>query len=206
VASASASTFSTGPLNLDANDSFGSEESSVKSQFVGAKPESSGEENDECLLKIHTKVYAFRTVEKKVGSQLPSDEEHKEKESGEKEGSVKEPSTSTSTSTETTNQGDVVYEQKFLDIGSGDLKINKTVIDGKVSGRLVLRAEKTQRLVLNARIFKEMTFNIQNEKFVRFSSFDLNNKLTVFLLKFKTKIDASEVHEKIKHVVDALSK
>jgi len=80
---------------------------------------------------------------------------------------------------------------------------------------MILRAEKTQRLVINSPIFPKMSYSIQNDKFVRFISTGLreesdgrltnDEKMTVYLLKYKTKSDAAEVVSHIKSVIDAIS-
>lgn len=50
----------------------------------------------------------------------------------------------------------------------------------------ILRAEKTQRLVLNAPIgFSGFNPTLTNEKYIRFHSIDLEGKLTTFLLKVR---------------------
>ncbi len=81
----------------------------------------------------------------------------------------------------------------------GDLHVNTYPSkEGKTCARLVLRAEKTQRLSLNCPLFAGMTVELQSEKHVRFNSLDLDQKPAAFLLKFNSKPEAMEVLEAIK--------
>ncbi len=77
-------------------------------------------------------------------------------------------------------------EQKYVEVGSGELHINKfKSSDGSLCARLVLRAEKVQRLVVNAPLLKGMSFGMQQEKYVRFISLGLDEprKMTAHLLR-----------------------
>jgi hypothetical protein len=72
---------------------------------------------------------------------------------------------------------------KFVECGEGELKVN-TIKDGdKKLARVVLRVEKTQRLVLNAPLFSGMTLGLQGEKYVKFCSNDLEGTVAVYLLR-----------------------
>jgi len=86
--------------------------------------------------------------------------------------------------------------QRFAEAGHGNLHVNTYTQDNKIRARLVLRMEKTQRLVLNAPIFKNMDYQIQGDKFLRLISFGLDNKPNLYLLKFKTKEDNTAVKKK----------
>jgi len=84
---------------------------------------------------------------------------------------------------------------KFVENGEGELRVN-TIQDGsKRLARVVLRVEKTQRLVLNAPLFKGMTLGLQGDKYVKFCSNDLEGKAAVYLLRFKNKTESTQVQE-----------
>jgi len=84
---------------------------------------------------------------------------------------------------------------KFVECGEGELKINTIQEGDKKYARVVLRVEKTQRLVLNARLFTGMTLATQGDKYVKFCSNDPDDKPTVYLLKFKNKTETTLVKE-----------
>jgi hypothetical protein len=94
-------------------------------------------------------------------------------------------------------------ETKYVEMGAGELHINTFDLEGKKKARMVLRAEKTQRLVLNAAI-NEKIINVSqpSEKHVRFHSFDLDGKLATFLLKFPGKNESLEVIKNINKAVE----
>ena len=55
-------------------------------------------------------------------------------------------------------------EQKWIEQGKGELHLNMYKANEKMKGRAILRAEKTQRLVLNAPIFDQMKVELSGEK------------------------------------------
>jgi len=95
---------------------------------------------------------------------------------------------------------------KFVECGEGDLKINTVDNDGTKLARAILRAEKTQRLVLNAPLFKGMTLLLQGDKFVKFCSNDLDGKAAVYLLRFKNKTESSLVKEHMDSAIAYIEK
>jgi hypothetical protein len=66
-----------------------------------------------------------------------------------------------------------------------------TGADGTARARLLLRADKTQRLVLNVALFDKMDVAIQGEKYLRFVS--APPAPVTYLLKHKSKLEAEEV-------------
>jgi len=84
---------------------------------------------------------------------------------------------------------------KFVENGEGELKINTIQEGDKKLARVVLRVEKTQRLVLNAPLFPKMTLHLQGDKYVKFCSNDLEGKPAVYLLRFKNKTESTQVQE-----------
>jgi hypothetical protein len=104
------------------------------------------------------------------------------------------------------DEGGTVKATKFVESGAGELRLNKYTVGGTLKCRCVLRAEKTQRLVLNAPLVKGMGKELQGEKFVRFTSVDLEGQMAVFLLKFKAKSDAQAVFNQMETCVSSIIK
>ncbi len=66
-----------------------------------------------------------------------------------------------------------------------------------------MRADKTRRLLLHAGLFRGMKYTVESEKHVRFSCLSESGSLDVYLLKFRSKEDASSA---LNHFGDLLSK
>ncbi|GAA5889975.1 hypothetical protein JCM5296_003667 [Sporobolomyces johnsonii] len=64
-----------------------------------------------------------------------------------------------------------MHEGNWAERGMGPLKLNKTKAkEGEKGGaRIVMRAEATHRLLLNATLFPEFFIEVSNEKYVRFT-------------------------------------
>lgn len=90
---------------------------------------------------------------------------------------------------------------KFVECGEGELKINTVQDADKKFARVVLRVEKTQRLVLNAPLFTGMTLGLQGEKYVKFCSNDPEGKVAVYLLKFKNKTESTQVKDHMEKAI-----
>lgn len=100
-------------------------------------------------------------------------------------------------------------QSKWCERGAGDLHINK--VDGaggqEKAGRLVLRSSGTKRLVLNCPTHSKMNLKLQGERCVSFISTnstgdgDADAKIRQFLVKFKTKTNATEAMDKIKSLL-----
>jgi hypothetical protein len=131
-------------------------------QFKDKKAEASGEEGDEIVHKIATKVYSFQPPK----------------------------------------EGEAKVAGKFVEAGSGELHINTFTLAGKFKARLVLRAAQTQRLVLNAPVFAEMTHSVE-DKWVKFLSTGVDGTtMTSYALKLKNKAEATEVDGHIKTLIE----
>jgi hypothetical protein len=148
--------------------------SATSDQFSEAKAQSSGTENDKTVCKLRSKVFKWGVPK----STTDGDEKKDEK------------------------KADAPAEKKWLECGVGDLHVNQVTCDGKTSARFVMRSDKTHRGILNAPIFKEMKFNVENDKFLRFMSCDLEGNMTQFLLKFK---DAAKALQCRKAVEDTIA-
>jgi len=126
-----------------------------------------------------------------------------------KSSSAKSSSNSSKEKEEASATGDGNTDMKWVECGSGELHVNKKVSSkdgGKISARLVLRTEKTARLVINAPLFAAMGINVQNEKFIRFVSLcaDEPIKMTAHLMRFKTKQEAQETFDRIRSLIASL--
>jgi len=153
------------------------ENTSEKSAFQPIEDQKSGEEKDKLLHKIHTKVYTLKQVPIVKPTEI---------------GDMKK------------DASPPKMKDKYVESGSGDLRINVREDDGKTQARMVLRVDKTQRLVLNAPIFPEMLFNIEGEKYIRFTSNDLNGDSAVFLLRFRNQTESSEVYSYIQKCISMI--
>jgi len=69
----------------------------------------------------------------------------------------------------------------------------------------VYRSDKTQRGVLNAPIFKDMKYALENDKHIRFQSLALDGVMTIQLLKFRNGADATECKQAIDKCVTLVS-
>jgi len=90
---------------------------------------------------------------------------------------------------------------KFVECGEGELKVNTINDGGKKLARVVLRVEKTQRLVLNAPLFSGMTLGLQGDRYVKFCSNDLEGKAAVYLLRFKNKTESTQAKEHMEKAI-----
>mmetsp|Transcript_2600 Transcript_2600/g.4915 ORF Transcript_2600/g.4915 Transcript_2600/m.4915 type:complete len:427 (+) Transcript_2600:29-1309(+) len=94
--------------------------------------------------------------------------------------------------------------QKYVEKGQGELHLNTLVLEGKKKARLVLRADKTQRLVLNAPLYSDTKPETQAEKFVRFVSIDADGKPCSYLLRFKNKSDRGLLFSKMEETIKVI--
>jgi len=88
-----------------------------------------------------------------------------------------------------------------VECGEGELKVNTIKDEDKKLARVVLRVEKTQRLVLNAPLFSGMTLGLQGDKYVKFCSNDLEGKAAVYLLKFKSKTESTQAKDHMEKAI-----
>lgn len=93
---------------------------------------------------------------------------------------------------------------RWVESGVGELHVNTRPHQGDIIGRLVLRLDKTHRLVLNAPLFVGMEIALQEEKHVKFGSKDLDGKFCAFLLRFKSKAEATLVKAEVDSVLKLL--
>lgn len=73
----------------------------------------------------------------------------------------------------------------------GDLHFN-LYEDGTTKARIIMRMEKTGRLMLNANVTSQLKFELDQEKFIRFAVFESKDHVRHYLLKFRTVEEASE--------------
>ncbi|KWU46641.1 hypothetical protein RHOSPDRAFT_31456 [Rhodotorula sp. JG-1b] len=73
-------------------------------------------------------------------------------------------------------------EGQWAERGTGPLRLNQTVAKGdKHTARLVMRADATHRLLLNAPLFHEFSIAVSNEKYVRFTVIEGGNPISYML-------------------------
>jgi hypothetical protein len=83
-------------------------------------------------------------------------------------------------------------KKQYASRGKGELKLNTyTSASGETLGRMIMRVEKTRRLILHVGLFKEMKYSMEGENHVRFSSIGDSGSVEVYLLKFRSKEDCS---------------
>jgi hypothetical protein len=162
-------------------------------EFKPVGQQESGTEKDKTVHKVFAKVFVLRDAredskdkseagEGEQGGQEEENQEGKDKDKGAKGG------------------------KRFVECGQGELHINTYQQDHRKRARMVLRAEKTQRLVLNAPIFKAMSYHVEGEKFLRFlAPSEDGASFESYLLKFKAKEDAGQVKQHIDDVIATLS-
>eukprot|EP00762_Andalucia_godoyi_P001140 ANDGO_02071.mRNA.1 Ran-specific GTPase-activating protein 1 len=89
-------------------------------------------------------------------------------------------------------------EKKFRELGAGEIHVNKHKKSGKV--RMLMRADKTLKLLLNVLLFPTLNASISEEKTVRFAAIPSKDtvfegmdeaKLSMYALKLKHPEDAS---------------
>jgi hypothetical protein len=151
--------------------------------FKNKTKEASGEENDKILLKIQTKVYQLKTMEKQIEAT--------------EEGATATAATAATPAATTATAGSAAAptETRYVEIGVGELHLNLIEDDStKKRARMILRADKTQRLVLNTPIFEAMQYSMQVNKlfiscecsceysYVQYSH--VNNTLKIFVIFF----------------------
>ncbi len=181
----------------------GASDSGVSEQFKDAKAESSGEETDEIVWKGQTKVFVMKKVT--LGGESKLIREADEEEGG-GDGAERKEEKSKEEAKEEGKAGEVV--DKWIDVGTGELHINRyTTDDGQQRARLIMRADKTHRLVLNVPLLKTLasSFQLQADKYVRLASVNVEeagSKVVQYLLRVKGKAEAQQVLDTLKAVTD----
>ncbi|GAA5980688.1 hypothetical protein JCM10908_001737 [Rhodotorula pacifica] len=73
-------------------------------------------------------------------------------------------------------------EGQWAERGTGPIRLNQTAAKGDKHGaRLVMRADATHRLLLNAPLFHEFSIEVSNEKYVRFTVIEGGNPISYML-------------------------
>lgn len=155
--------------------------------FKDRHAEASGEEQDTVHARIQCKVF---TLEQQQPQALDND-------------ATSSASASASSS--------AAPAKRWAESGTGELHVNSfTSSESKStapqSARLILRTDKTQRLVLNAPLLSasQQKVEMQGDKFVRFASFNLQGEAATFLLRFKGRQEADEAFKAIQKVQQLL--
>lgn len=100
-----------------------------------------------------------------------------------------------------TEEGKGKKSAKWVECGTGEAHINTYMHNSKKKARLVLRADKTQRLVINAPLYKEMSAKPEGEKFVRLNTTCAEGKPTSYLMKMKLKADVAATLAKVEEAI-----
>ena len=182
--------------------------SAASEHFKDRKAESSGEESDLIHLRVQAKVFLMKSVPVTAAA-----EESKE---------AADPSTATNgdEAAKGTEAGDAAakpsaaapaegakQQDKWVDVGLGELHINSyKAADGSTKGRLIMRADRTHRLILNSPILPHLaqSFMVHEQRYVRLASVSVEEgggKLQQLLLKVKGKPEATEIVAALQKVV-----
>jgi hypothetical protein len=203
ASSASTGTFTVPTLDFTSTSQPPSEASAFAEQFKDKTAESSGEETDTIHLRVQAKVFLM-----KVASPTPA--------------AQPEPTAATNgdaAPTATTDAPDAPdalkageakqdKQDRWVDVGLGELHVNTYKAGEAVKGRLIMRAERTHRLILNTPVLPHLaqSFVVHEGKYVRLASVTEEGKLQQLLLKVKGKAEATEIVEALKKVVEQIDK
>lgn len=172
-------------------------------EFKDKIAEASGEENDEVVFKARARVHAWKKFSrpKHAAALAPSD--NAEEANGE--------SSSSSSATPASVVGSVSGDNREMEevedwkeCGVGELHVNKYKIKGVSGARLVMRAEKTKRLVLNSPLTSVTHPVVQGEKSLTIILLDQDNKLTKFAIQLKTKSELTAALESMNKLIREL--
>jgi hypothetical protein len=148
-------------------------------------------------MRIQAKVFIMKTV---TSTPQPSDEA---KDSSNGDSASVAPSDSLASTGE-------VKQDKWVDVGMGELHINTYKVGEMRKGRLIMRADRTHRLILNTPILPhlDMSFVVHEQRYVRLASVNAEEggKLQQLLLKVKGKVEAQEIVDTLKKVVAMIDK
>ena len=171
-----------------------SESSALAEQFKDKRAESSGEEADSIHLRVQAKVFLMKPATAPTtppASDTPAaaptngDETAQPAEAG-----------------DAAKAADA-KQAPWVDVGLGELHINSYTAGQAVKGRLIMRADRTHRLILNAPILPHLagSFAVHEAKYVRLASVTEEGRLQQLLLRVKGKAEAVEIVEAMKKVV-----
>lgn len=153
-------------------------------EFKGKQAESSGEEKDEIQHRQQCKVFTMKVVADAVADDKADDAK---------------------SSTASTAQP----QPKWVEIGSGELHVNIYVgSNEKRMARLIMRTDKTHRLVLNTPLVPSLahSFTLQGDKYVKIASIDPETtNLVQYLFKVGTKQDAKTLLEQFTAVTSKIT-
>ncbi|KPV78508.1 uncharacterized protein RHOBADRAFT_50967 [Rhodotorula graminis WP1] len=95
-------------------------------------------------------------------------------------------------------------EGQWAERGTGNLKLNETnKDDGNKGARLLMRADATHRLLLNAPLFKAFSIEVHSEKYVRFSVIE-GSTPTSYMLRLGNPAAASTLVQAVQDKVATL--
>jgi hypothetical protein len=188
--------------------------SGLAEQFKERKAESSGEETDDIQLRIQSRVFILKTVQ--------PDEANDGSDTAASSSSAAEEQTKPEAAGGEKAAGDkraAKSGDRWVDVGTGELHVNTYRAggeEGAVKARLIMRADRTHRLILNTPLLPHLqqSFAMQADRYVRLASVRTaaedetaaggaagGSKLVQYLLRVKGKAEALEVLECLKRVV-----
>ena len=190
--------------SLDFSAPAPAESYAVPEQFKDRKAESSGEETDHIEYQVQAKVF----VMKKVAAPPPS-EDSKEPSSAASSPSPGTAANGDGPKKEDAAAPDSAVQDRWVDVGLGELHLNTyKAADGSTKGRLIMRADRTHRLILNAPILPHLaqSFVVHEGRYVRLASVSAEDgRLQQFLLKVKGKEEATKIVDTLKDIVGKAS-
>jgi len=182
----------------------------VSEQFKDKKAESSGEETDEIVWKGQTKVFVMKKVTLGGESKLErADDDEDGSSGGGGSGGAESKQQPKEEAKEEGKAGEVV--DKWVDVGTGELHINRYTTDQhQRRARLIMRADKTHRLVLNVPLLASLasSFQLQADKYVRLASVSVEEgetRVVQYLLRVKGKVEAQQVLDTLKTVTEGVT-
>ncbi|KAK4050512.1 hypothetical protein OIO90_005095 [Microbotryomycetes sp. JL221] len=99
-----------------------------------------------------------------------------------------------------------MHEGSWVERGTGLLKLNATHEGGKKAARLVMRADATHRLLLNAPLFPSFSIELFQEKYVRFAVIESAEAgPTSYMLRLGSPANATALVDAVKAKVETLA-
>ncbi|KAK4055334.1 hypothetical protein OIV83_000617 [Microbotryomycetes sp. JL201] len=99
-----------------------------------------------------------------------------------------------------------MHDGSWVERGTGVLKLNATREGDKNGARLVMRADATHRLLLNAPLFQKFSIEVNQEKYVRFAVIESAEQgPTSYMLRMGSNVNATNLVKAVKDKVAGLS-
>ena len=173
--------------------------SAFAEQFKDKTAESSGEETDTIHLRVQAKVFLMKTA----STAPPTQQEPPAPTNGDAAPKASTDASDAADASEAAKASEAKQDRPWVDVGLGELHVNSYKVGEAVKGRLIMRADRTHRLILNTAILPHLaqSFVVHEGKYVRLASVTEDGKLQQLLLKVKGKTEATEIVDVLKKVV-----